>query len=238
MNKNIELNHFNDLAQEWWKTNGKFKVLHKINPIRIDYILNHINIRNKSSNNPLKGLTFLDLGCGGGLTSEPLAKLGAKVTGIDFVANNIKIAREHSKISNLKIKYIKQDLDSLNLETKYDVILLLEVIEHLSDWKSILNYIKNYLKKDGIIILSTINKTILSKILVINVAENYLNWIPKNTHQYKKFVKPSQLTKYFTKINFKVIDITGLVFNPLINQWQLSKNMNKVNYFFTAKKIN
>ncbi len=229
--KKEEYDLFDNLSQEWWDENGKFKVLHKITPIRMEYILSQIN------NKKLSQFDILDIGCGGGLVSEPLARLGAKVTGIDFVEKNIKIAKSHAKSKNLKINYMCQDIELLNLNKKFDVIIMFEILEHLEDWKKFLINIKRSLKPNGIIILSTINKNIISKYSAIYFAENILNWIPKGTHDFNKFIKPEEIINGLKKEKIKVIDLKGLIFNPLISNWHLSNNK-LINYFCTLKMIN
>ena len=229
--KKEEYDLFDNLSQEWWDENGKFKVLHKITPIRMEYILSQIN------NKKLSQFDILDIGCGGGLVSEPLARLGAKVTGIDFVEKNIKIAKSHAKSKNLKINYMCQDIELLNLNKKFDVIIMFEILEHLEDWKKFLINIKRSLKPNGIIILSTINKNIISKYSAIYFAENILNWIPKGTHDFNKFIKPEEIINGLKKEKIKVIDLKGLIFNPLISNWHLSNNK-LINYFCTLKIIN
>ena len=232
MNKRTKLSefqHFNKFANEWWSENGKYKILHSIKPLRMSYIMESIGSKNK------KKLNILDLGCGGGLVCESLAKLGCKVTGIDFVKDNIKVAKSHAKSNNLNITYDVQDLDRLNLNEKYDLIIMFEVLEHLDDWRATLKKIKKFLKKDGRIILSTINRNLISYILAIKVAENLLRWIPKNTHDYEKFIKPEELKKCLNNLNFSVIDFTGLVYHPISREWKFNKNKKVVNYFCTAK---
>ena len=239
INKNKELNHFQDLSNQWWNAEGKFKILHSITPLRIYYIKKNVIYRHKIKNKkkPLCNLDILDLGCGGGLVCEPLARLGANVAGIDFVTKNIEVARQHAIKSNLNIQYTKQNLSSLNIRKKYDVILLLEVIEHLDNWKKIISKSIKYLKPKGRMIFSSINRTILSKIIAIFLAEQILCWVPKNTHTYSKLVKPEELMDCIENNKMKTIDITGLVFNPIIKEWSLNKNKTKINYFFTAEKI-
>jgi len=227
--KNKEFNHFSKIAKEWWLPNGKFKILHEITPLRIKYILKMINQKK------IKDLKILDLGCGGGLTCEPLARLKAKVTGIDFVQQNIEVAKNHAIISKLKINYIHDDLDSLKIKKKFDIILLLEILEHLDNWKSTIPKIKNILKPEGLLIISSINKTSLSKIFAIFLAENILKWIPKNTHDYDKFIAPNELSEILCENNFNVLDTTGINYNPLSKQWKLNKNIYPINYFSTAK---
>ena len=240
MNKinNKEFNHFQYLSNQWWDAEGKFKILHSITPLRIYYIKNNVINRHKikDKKKPLCNLDILDLGCGGGLVCEPLARLGANVAGIDFVTKNIEVARQHAIKSNLNIQYTKQNLSSLNIRKKYDVILLLEVIEHLDNWKKIISKSIKYLKPKGRIILSSINRTILSKIIAIFLAEQILYWVPKKTHTYSKLVKPEELMSFIENNKMKTIDITGLVFNPINREWSLNKNKTKINYFFTAEK--
>ena len=233
MNKNIsknqEFDNFNEIASEWWLPKGKFRILHKILPLRLKYILNNINKKS------IKSLEILDLGCGGGLTCEPLARLGANVTGVDFVKKNIEVARIHAEKSNLKINYINGDIDKINLKKKYDVILILEVLEHLDNYEKLIIDIKKNLKPNGILILSTINQTILAKIFGIYVAENLLNWVPKNTHDYNKLIKPNDLKKILLKNNFKLMNLNGMNFNPITREWTLSKDIFPINYFCSAK---
>jgi 2-polyprenyl-6-hydroxyphenyl methylase/3-demethylubiquinone-9 3-methyltransferase len=224
--KKKEFDHFSTLAAEWWKKEGKFKVLHQIMPLRIKYILDNIK--------KIEKLDILDLGCGGGLTCEPLSRLKANVTGIDFVKQNINIAKNHAAKSDLKIKYIHADMESLNIEKKYDLILMLEIIEHLDNWEQYIPHIKKNLKPDGTIIFSSINKTHLSKFFAIYIAENLLKWIPKKTHNFDKLVSPKKLEKTLIQNNLIIKDITGMNFNPLTQEWILSKNIYPINYFCTA----
>ena len=227
--KSSEFQHFNKLANEWWSENGKYKILHKIKPLRIKYIMDNVGEKN------IKNLNILDLGCGGGLVCEPLARLGGKVTGIDFVTENIKAAKSHALFNNLNINYYTQDLDNLNLKQKYDLIIMFEVLEHLDDWDETLKKIKKFLKKEGKIIFSTINRNLISYILAIKIAENILKWVPKNTHDFKKFITPLELKNSLHKLNFSILDFSGLIFNPISREWELNKNKKLVNYFCTTK---
>ncbi len=229
--KNDEFTLFNQLSDEWWNENGKFKILHQIKKHRMSYILDQINNRN------IKNLKILDVGCGGGIICEPLARLGAKVTGIDFAPNNIIAAKMHSKKNKLKINYINQDIEKTKLDEKFDIILMFEVLEHLDNWKKTIKNIKKNLNKNGLIIISTINRNLLSKLFAINIAENILHWIPKGTHDYNKLIKPEELRKILLKEKFNFKNIKGLVFNPLNREWRLSKNY-MINYFCTANLIN
>ena len=223
---NLEHKLFSKLSQEWWDENGKFKVLHQIRPIRIEYILKQINSKK------IKNLDVLDLGCGGGLVSESLARLNANVTGVDFVKNNIEVAKKHALKKKLKINYIQDDIEKLKLSKKFDLIIMFEILEHLNDWSSFLVKIKKNLNKNGIIIISTINRNIISKYLAIFFAENILKWVPKGTHSYHKFIKPDEIYDNMINNNFKLKNLSGLTFNLLQGNWKLSNNPS-VNYFCT-----
>ena len=222
--KKSEFNHFSKLAAEWWSPNGKFKTLHDIQPIRIKYIQDTLN---KKKLNKLK---ILDVGCGGGLVSEGMAKLGADVTGIDFIEENIRIAKKHAYKNKLKINYIVKNFEKEKINSKYDVIVIFEVLEHLENWKSFLKKIQLNLNPNGFLILSTINKNLISKFLTIDLAENFLKWIPLNTHNYYKFIKIEDLRYYLNLNNFEKVKFNGLSFNLIKQKWEISNNT-KVNYF-------
>ena len=222
--KKSEFDHFSQLASEWWLKNGKFKILHEIQPIRIKYIQDVVNKKQ------LDKMKILDLGCGGGLVSEGLSKIGANVTGIDFVKDNINIARIHAQKSNLNIDYKTLDFENKKISSKFDIIVIFEVLEHLSDWKSFIKKIQSNLKSNGVLIISTINKNLISKFLAIDLAENFLNWIPLNTHNYHKFIRPKELDFFLNQNNFKNISFKGLKYNPFKRKWILSEKTN-VNYF-------
>ncbi len=229
--KKQEYRLFDKYSDEWWNEKGKFRVLHKIRPLRMEYILKQIGNKN------LKNMDILDIGCGGGLICESIARLGGNVTGLDFVQKNIQIAKKHSKINNLKIKYICKDIEKISIKKKYDIIVIFEVLEHLDNWRKFLLSIEKNIKPNGKIILSTINKNLLSKYLTINIAENILKWIPKDTHDFNKYIKPEDIKKTINKKNLLFKNIEGLIFNPFINKWSLS-NITSVNYFCTLEKIN
>ena len=239
--KTSEFNHFETLADEWWNPDGKFKILHSLTPIRIKYIKNKLFEKKqliKISKKSLSNFNILDLGCGGGLVCEPLARLGANITGIDFVKQNIIAAKKHAKKTNTNIEYLHQNINNLKLKKKYDAVLILEVLEHIEDWKKIIINIKKLLKPGGKIIISTINRNFFSKLFAIFIAENILNWVPKKTHTYSKLIKPEELRSFLNKNKINVTDITGLIFNPLSGQWMLDKNNCLINYFCTAIKSN
>ena len=228
---NKEHDLFKSLSEEWWDENGKFKVLHKIRPIRVKYVLDQIN------NKKVKNLDILDLGCGGGLVSESLSRLGANVTGIDFVKNNIEIAKQHSYKKKLKINYKYANIETLKIKNKYDVIIMYEILEHLNDWETFLLKISKNLKNKGILVISTINRNILSKFAAIYLAENVLKWIPKGTHTYRKFIKPQEITNCLESENFLIKNLSGLVFNPIDMNWKISVN-SSINYFCCYQKPN
>ena len=237
--KTSEFNHFETLADEWWDPDGKFKILHSLTPIRIKYIKNKLFEKKqliKFSKKSLSNFDILDLGCGGGLVCEPLARLGANITGIDFVKQNIIAAKKHAKKSNTNIEYLHQDINNLKFKKKYDAVLILEVLEHIEDWKKIIINVKKLLKPGGKIIISTINRNFFSKLFAIFIAENILNWVPRKTHTYSKLIKPEELRPFLNKNKINVTDVTGLIFNPLSGQWMLDKNNCLINYFCTAIK--
>ena len=234
-----EIQKFSNLAEEWWDVNGKFKPLHMFNPTRIEYITekikHHFEIRNNKESF-LENLNILDIGCGGGLISEPLSRLGGSVTGIDASEKNIKVASLHSKKNNLKIRYLNKSPEQLNEFEKFDVILNLEIVEHVEDVNLYINSCYKLLKPKGIMFTATINRTLTSYIKAIIGAEYILRWLPIGTHDWNKFIKPEELEKYLLENKFKTIDIKGLEFNPLNRKWRQSANLS-VNYIICNKKI-
>ena len=223
-----EINKFTKMADEWWNPEGKFKPLHKFNPIRIKYIKDNV-ISHFKKKNSLKGLEFLDIGCGGGLLSEPFARLGANITGIDPSNKNINIAKLHSEKSNLKINYICSAPENLNLNKKFDVVLNMEVVEHVEDLNFFINKSGKFLKKNGLMFVATLNKTLKSYIFAILGAEYVLRWLPIGTHEWEKFVEPSKLINIAKKNNLKIGQIDGIKYNPILDQWKISKDTS-VNY--------
>ncbi len=226
-----EIEKFSKMADEWWDPDGKFKPLHKFNPIRIKYIkeniINNFKLQNKSK--PLSGVDILDIGCGGGLLSEPMSRMGANVTGIDASDKNIKIAKLHSKKNKLKINYLCSSPENLNVKKKFDVILNMEIVEHVEDIDFFLKSCSKLLKKNGIMFVATINKTLKSYIFAIVGAEYVLRWLPIGTHEWEKFVKPEDLKKILTKYNLFPDRIDGMNFNMIMNEWKTSKDLS-VNY--------
>ena len=228
--KNTEFEHFSSLANDWWSKNGKFKILHEIQPLRIKYILETLNKKN------LNNTTVLDIGCGGGLVSEGLSKIGATVTGIDFIKENIKVAKMHAKKNNLEIDYFVKDFEKEKITSKYDVIIILEVLEHLNNWEEFIKKIKLSLNKNGTLIISTINRNLVSKFLTLDIGENLLKLIPLNTHTFYKFIKPEELEQVLSYNSFENIKFKGLTYNALKLKWKLSENT-KINYFCSCKFI-
>ena len=226
-----EIDKFSKMADEWWDPEGKFKPLHKFNPTRIKYIKENIidNFKLKKNIKPLAGINILDIGCGGGLLSEPMSKMGANVTGIDASKKNIKIAKLHSKKNNLKINYLCSSPEKLKIKKKFDVILNMEIVEHVEDIDFFLKSCSKLLKKNGLMFVATINKTLKSYIFAIVGAEYVLRWLPIGTHEWEKFVKPEDLEKILMKNNLYLNRFDGMKFNIIEDQWRISKDLS-VNY--------
>ena len=234
-----EIQKFSNLANEWWDVKGKFKPLHMFNPVRIEYITQMIRKYFEISDkeiNPFKKLKILDIGCGGGLISEPMARLGAKVTGIDASEKNIKVAKIHSKENNLEINYLNCSPEMLKGREEFDIILNLEIVEHVEDVKLYINSCNKLLKKNGLMFTATLNRTITSYIKAIIGAEYILRWLPIGTHDWNKFIRPEELEEKLSTENFKTIEVKGLVFNPLNSKWKKSNNLS-VNYIICSTKI-
>ncbi len=226
-----EIEKFSNIADEWWNPHGKFKPLHKFNPIRIKYIKENIieqfKIKNKA--NPLSGINILDIGCGGGLLSEPMSRLGANITGIDASIKNIKIAKLHAKKNGLKINYICSSPEKLKITKKFDVILNMEIVEHVEDISFFLKSCSKLLKKNGLMFVATINKTLKSYVFAIVGAEYVLRWLPIGTHEWEKFVKPEELKNILTKNNLSLKKFDGMHFNIIKDEWSITKDLS-VNY--------
>ena len=226
-----EIDKFSKMANEWWDPEGKFKPLHKFNPTRIKYIkeniINNFKLKNKSK--PLSGIKILDIGCGGGLLSEPMSRMGANVTGIDASDKNIKIAKLHSKKNKLKINYLCSSPEKLKIEKKFDVILNMEIVEHVEDIDFFLKSCSKLLKKNGLMFVATINKTLKSYIFAIVGAEYVLRWLPIGTHEWEKFVKPEDLKKILMKYDLSLNKLEGMNFNIIKDEWSISRDLS-VNY--------
>ena len=233
-----EIEKFSKMAEDWWNPNGKFKPLHIFNPIRVEFIKNKLISYfglNSNSQKPLKKLKILDIGCGGGLLCEPLSKLGATITGIDPSNNNIEVAKLHSKEMNLNIKYICCAPENLKIKNEFDVILNLEVIEHVSNVDLFIQNCSKLVKKKGIMFVATLNKNLKSYIFGIIGAEYILRWLPIGTHDWDKFLTPKKLKNIVCNNNFLADETVGMKFNLLSNKWNIS-NDTSVNYISTFLK--
>ena len=226
-----EIEKFSKIAEEWWNPDGKFKPLHKFNPIRISYIKNNIidTLKLEITKKPLNKVKILDIGCGGGLLSEPMSRLGADVVGIDASEKNIKIASLHAKKNNLDIKYVCASPENFETNDKFDVILNMEIIEHVDNVDLFLKSCSRLLKKDGIMFVATLNKTLKSYIFAIIGAEYIMQWLPIGTHSWEKFVKPEDLIKILKNYNLELNELIGMKFNLIKDEWSLSSDKS-VNY--------
>ncbi len=232
-----EIEKFSKIADEWWDMEGKFKPLHKFNPLRIKYIkekiMNHFRINLKSL--PLRNIELLDIGCGGGLLTEPMSRLGASVTGIDASKKNIDVAKYHAKKSNLKIKYLCSSPEKVYFNKKFDVVLNMEIVEHVNNLDLFLKKSSLLLKKNGLMFVATINRTLKSYIFAIVGAEYILQWLPIGTHDWNKFVQPKELIKLGDKNKLDLIKVDGVNFDLLNSKWFISSDK-KVNYISYFKK--
>jgi len=232
-----EIEKFSKIAEEWWNPNGKFKPLHNFNPIRIKYIKENIikDFKIKHSEKPFKKINLLDIGCGGGLLSEPMCRLGANVVGIDASVKNIEVAKFHSKKNKLKINYKVASPEKLKTKIKFDVILNMEIVEHVANIDFFIKESAKLLKKNGIMFVATLNKTLKSYTFAIIGAEYILKWLPIGTHDWEKFVKPNDLIKISEKNGLSLKKLDGMKFNILNDSWKIS-NDTSVNYIIKLKK--
>ncbi len=226
-----EIDKFSKIAEEWWDPNGKFKPLHKFNPIRISYIKENIikSFKLNQKKSPLKNVKILDIGCGGGLLSEPICRLGAKVTAIDASKKNIEVAKLHAKKSDLKINYICTSPEKLKIKDQFDVILNMEIVEHVENVDLFLKSCSKLLKKNGIMFVATLNKTLKSYVFAIIGAEYILRWLPIGTHEWEKFLKPEKLISILKNNNLDVERVNGMKFNILTDKWSVSEDKS-INY--------
>ena len=226
-----EIEKFSKIAEEWWNPEGKFKPLHKFNPIRISYIKENIikTFKINQKKTPLKKIKILDIGCGGGLLAEPMCRLGAEVTAIDASEKNINVAKLHSKKNDLKINYICTSPEKLQIKNKFDVILNMEIVEHVEDVNFFLKSSSKFLKKNGIMFIATLNKTLKSYIFAIVGAEYILRWLPIGTHEWEKFLKPEELISILKKNDLNIDRLDGMKFNILTDSWNVSDDKS-INY--------
>ena len=223
-----EINNFDSFAHEWWNKRGPYKLIHNLTPLRLDYIQQHMNIKNSN---------ILDIGCGGGILAEELTDKGAKVTGLDASKKTIQIAKSHAKEKNHSINYLNISLEDhiKNIDHKYDAIVCFELIEHVPDQLKLIQDISSICKQGGKVFLSTINRNIVSFAFAKIMAEYILNIVPEGTHQYKKFIKPSELAKMLELSSLDINDIKGVKLNPIDYSFTFS-SMTKINYFMTSTK--
>ena len=233
-----EIEKFSKIAEEWWNPNGKFKPLHKFNPIRISYIKENIikTFKLDHKKAPLKNIKILDIGCGGGLLAEPMCRLGAKVTAIDASKKNINVAKLHAKKNNLDIEYICTSPEKFQTSIKFDVILNMEIVEHVASIDLFIHNCSELIKKNGMMFVSTINRNLKSYLFAIIGAEYILKWLPIGTHDWNKFVKPKKLVEIGAKNNLKLMKVDGVSFDIIKNEWFISKD-EAVNYIAQFKKI-
>ncbi|HEV7248276.1 MAG TPA: bifunctional 2-polyprenyl-6-hydroxyphenol methylase/3-demethylubiquinol 3-O-methyltransferase UbiG [Shinella sp.] len=234
-----EVDRFSAMAAEWWDPNGKFRPLHKFNPVRLTYIRDLVSAqfgRDPRAHRLLEGLRILDIGCGGGLLSEPMARMGAEVLGADASEKNIGIAKAHAAGSGVPVDYRAVTAEALaEAGETFDVVLNMEVVEHVSDVEFFLTTCASMVRPGGMMFVATINRTMKAAALAIFAAENVLRWLPRGTHQYEKLVRPEEIEKPLNASGLTVTDRTGVFFNPLTNQWNLSKDMD-VNYMMVARR--
>jgi 2-polyprenyl-6-hydroxyphenyl methylase/3-demethylubiquinone-9 3-methyltransferase len=232
-----EVARFATQAGAWWDPNGPFKPLHRITPVRLTYIRDRIAEkfgRDTRAAQSLKGISVLDIGCGGGLVAEPLTRLGAEVTGIDPAAENIEAAKAHAEGARLSIEYRAETAEAIAASgAKFDAVLLLEVIEHVPNVPEFLKAVAPLVKPDGMLILSTLNRTLKAYALAIVGAELILRWLPLGTHNYERFVTPDELRTALRGAGLALTDLTGMVYNPLADEWRLARDTD-VNYFASA----
>jgi 2-polyprenyl-6-hydroxyphenyl methylase/3-demethylubiquinone-9 3-methyltransferase len=235
-----ELEKFRAMAEEWWDPEGKFSPLHKFNPVRLKYIRDtacaHFNL-DTASLTPFSGLTVLDVGCGGGLLCEPLARLGATVTGIDAVPRNIEIAKLHAEATSVSVDYREGTVEAIVGENRqYDIVLNMEVVEHVANVDAFLAACGAAVGDGGIMFFSTLNRTAKAFALAIIGGEYVLRWVPRGTHDWRKFVRPSEFTRGLAGAGIDVTDLTGVTYSPLADQWSLNRRDLDVNYMGSGIK--
>lgn len=234
-----EIAKFTAMAEAWWDPHGKFRPLHKLNPTRLAFIRDRVAqrlARDPLGDRPLTGLRLLDIGCGGGLLAEPMARLGAEVTGIDASKRNIAIARQHAAMSKLDIDYRVATAEELAATaTRYDIILNMEVIEHVADRAAFLAACCALLAADGVMFVATLNRTGKAYALAIIGAEYLLGWLPRGTHDWRKFLRPSELAADLRNSGGAIVELTGVAYNPLADRWSLSRDLD-VNYMAVVER--
>ena len=228
--------NFDKIKDRWWDLDGPMKPLHDFNKIRIKFIKKILGKHGFNSYKPFEKLSILDIGCGGGILTEPLARLGGIVTGLDSNQNAIKIAKEHAKKNSLKIRYFSDNVQKFKPKNQYDVITCMEVVEHVSNLENFIFEAKKYLKPNGFFIGSTISKSLSSFLLAIVAAEYFFNLLPKNTHHWQKFVSPKKLSEIFSRHDLLEFQVKGVIYNPFFRKWNFT-SFDKVNYLFSVRKL-
>jgi 2-polyprenyl-6-hydroxyphenyl methylase/3-demethylubiquinone-9 3-methyltransferase len=236
-----EIERFSRIAEEWWDPNGKFAPLHRLNPLRIGYIRDRAAAhwkRDPLSGAPLQGRSLLDIGCGGGLLSEPMARLGGHVTGVDAAARNVTVAALHAEKQGLAIDYRQGTAEALAQSgAQFDIVVALEIVEHVADVELFLKSCGRMVKPGGLLFLSTLNRTAKAWALAIAGAEYVLGWLPRGTHDWKKFLKPSEVVNGLRTGGIEAQEIVGVVYSPLGRAWSLNKNDLDVNYMLYGSKV-
>ena len=234
-----EVDRFSAMASEWWDPTGKFRPLHKFNPVRLEYIRDRACSqfgRDPKSPQPLAGLRILDIGCGGGLLSEPMARMGADVLGADASETNIEIAKIHAAQSGVDVDYRSVAAEALAADSEtFDIVLNMEVVEHVVDVDLFLSACAGMVRPGGLMFVATINRTFKALALAIVGAEYVLRWLPRGTHQYEKLVRPEEIEAPVSKSGMQMIDRTGVFYSPLSDSWHLSRDMD-VNYMMLAAR--
>jgi 2-polyprenyl-6-hydroxyphenyl methylase / 3-demethylubiquinone-9 3-methyltransferase len=234
-----EVAKFTAMAEQWWDPKGKFKPLHKFNPVRLSYIREHLLAhfgRDATAMRPFEGLSILDVGCGGGLLCEPLARLGATVTGIDAAERNIAIASLHAQQSGLAIDYQATTSEALAAQGKtFDMVLNMEVVEHVDNVPLYMKSCADLVRRGGLMLTATLNRTLRARALAVFAAERVLGWLPVGTHDWNKFLTPEEIKALITRNGLVVTAQTGVVFHPLADQWRASPDM-AINYMVMAAK--
>lgn len=234
-----EIRRFADMAEAWWDPHGKFRALHRLNPVRIGYIRDHVAARfgrDPLQSRPLSGLRLLDIGCGGGLLAEPMTRLGAHLVGADAALRNIGVAAMHAEQSGLNIDYRHTTAEALVAAGEsFDVILCMEVVEHVADLGSFLGSSGSMLRPGGLLVAATLNRTVKAFALAVVGAEYLLRWLPQGTHDWRKFVRPHELARLLRAADLTVRDVTGVTYSPLQDAWSLGTDLD-INYMMTATK--
>ena len=231
-----EIEKFSAIAAEWWDETGKFAPLHKMNPLRIQYMKS--SICKHFEQTTLEGLSLVDIGCGGGLVAEPMARFGAKVTGVDGAERNVKTALAHAQATQLDIDYRCSTAEDMAANgEQFDIVLALEIIEHVADVELFLESTAKLVKPGGMLVMSTINRTMKAYVLAIAGAEYVLRWVPKGTHDWKKFVKPAEIIQPLQAHGLSHIESKGMIMNPLKWEWQMSDTDLDVNYYVNFAKL-